>query len=339
MGWHQMPEFDSVSSASNNPFAGSRAPPTGKVSVKLPVDDWLCRKMEKLNLTVAEGYPSRSTKPAGLLRDQFVKTPRSFKWYDMHVDKKNCDKSTVCSWSPEPAKLNSTFSRVARQNVPTAPPSQALNQDIGRRWERAAREQSFMCNQAAGLSRCLTRVQDSMSTQLRSLHVDKGKGKSSEKMQEAVDELEYLVTFDWSISQAMARTMQDLSSGVFISVANFTLARRDSYLEYLHAGVKQDTLAALHTAPIHIHSLFPDQLLMKAEEVARSEERRSSSQSHRKPGRFHPYPSSDKPLLQQNQKSTVPAWKQIRERQQSSKGCGKASTFSQKPAKGSKSRR
>ena len=113
MGWHQIPEFDSVSSTDNNPFASSRAPPTGKVSVKLPVDDWLCRKMEKLNLTVAEGYPSKSTEPAGLLRDQFVKTPRSFKWYNMHIDKKECDRSTVCSWSPEPAKLNSTFSRVA----------------------------------------------------------------------------------------------------------------------------------------------------------------------------------------------------------------------------------
>ena len=108
-----------------------------------------------------------------------------------------------------------------------------------------------MCNQAAGLSRCLTRVQDAMSTQLKSLHVDKGKGKSSEGMQQAVDELEDLVTFNRSISQAMARTMQDLSEGVFISVANFTLARRDSYLDYLHAGVKQDTLTALGTAPIH----------------------------------------------------------------------------------------
>ena len=48
MGWHQIPEFDSVSSADNNPFAGSQAPPTGKVSVKLLLDDWLCRKMEKL---------------------------------------------------------------------------------------------------------------------------------------------------------------------------------------------------------------------------------------------------------------------------------------------------
>ena len=144
MGWHQIPEFDGVSSADNNPFAGSRAPPTGKVSVKLPVDDWLCRKIEKLNLTVAEGYPSKSTEPAGLLRDQFVKTPRSFKWYDTHVDKKECDRSTVCSWSPEPAKLNSTFSRVARRNLPTAPPSRALNQDIFRRWERATREHRLL---------------------------------------------------------------------------------------------------------------------------------------------------------------------------------------------------
>ena len=87
-----------------------------------------------------------------------------------------------------------------------------------------------------------------------------------------------LVTFNRSTSQAMGRTMQDLSEGVFSSVANFTLAHRDNYLEYLHTRVKQDTLAALHTVPIHIHSLFQDPLLMKAEEVARSEERRSSSQ-------------------------------------------------------------
>ena len=194
-----------------------------------------------------------------------------------------------------------------------------------------------MCKQAAGLSRCLTRVQEAMSTQLKDLHMVKGKGKSSERMQQAVDELEYLVTFNLSISQAMARTMQDLSEGVFISVANFTLARRDSYFDYLYAGVKQDTLTALRTAPIHLQSLFPDQLLIKAEkEVARSEERRSSSQSHRKPGRFHPYASNDKSSHQPDRKSSIPAWKQIRECQQSKKSIGKPSTFSQKPAKGSK---
>ena len=120
---------------------------------------------------------------------------------------------------------------------------------------------------------------------------------------------------------------------VFISVANFTFARRDSYLDYLHT--KQDTLTALRTAPVHLQSLFPDQLLIKAEEeVARSEERHSSSQSHRKPGHFHPCASNDKSLLQQDRKSSLPAWKQIREHQQSKKSRGKPSIFSQKLAKG-----
>ena len=78
MGWHQLPDFDSASSSLyDNPFAGSRVEPTSKVS-KLPVDEWLCRKFERLNLTVAEGYPSRNT--GGMLHDQFVKPPRSSKW-------------------------------------------------------------------------------------------------------------------------------------------------------------------------------------------------------------------------------------------------------------------
>ena len=269
MGWHQIPEFDSVSSADDNPFADSRVQPTGKVSVKLLVDNWLCRKIEKLNLTITEGYPSRNAETAGLLSDQFVKPPGLSRWYDMHADKKDTDRSTVCSWSPESAKINSVFSRVARHSLLAAPPSWAFSQDIIRRWERAAREQTVMCNQAAGLSRCLTRVQDAISTQLKNLLLDKGQGKSSERTQQAVDELEYLVTFNRSICQAMARTMQDLSEGVFISMANFTLRRRDSYLEYLHAGVKQDTLTALRTAPVHLQSLFPDQLLVKADEEVR----------------------------------------------------------------------
>ena len=47
-----------------------------------------------------------------------------------------------------------------------------------------------MCNQAALLSQCLKKVQGFMVTQLKVLHNDKGK--SSSKMQEAVDELDYL---------------------------------------------------------------------------------------------------------------------------------------------------
>ena len=188
-----------------------------------------------------------------------------------------------------------------------------------------------MCNQAAGLSRCLT-----MATQLKTLRLD-SKGKSSEKMKQAVSELEYLTTFNRSISQAMARTMQDLSEGVFINMANFTLAHRDSYLDYLHAGVKQDTVNALRTSLVHLNALFPDQLISKAEEdVSKSKERRSLGTSHRHQGRFHPYAASDKSTDHHDRKN-VPAWKQIEDKQQARKSRGKASTFSQKPAKGSKS--
>ena len=128
-----------------------------------------------------------------------------------------------------------------------------------------------------------------MLAQLKTLHLDKGKGKASGRTQQAVDELEYLVTFNTSISQAMACTMQDLSEGFFINMAHLTLTRRDSYLDYIRAGVKQDTLNALCNAPLHIQSLFPDQLLSKAEEeLSRSEEKRSSDSSHKKSCRFHP---------------------------------------------------
>ena len=337
MNWHKVPEFETVSStADDNPFAGARVQPTGKVSVKLPVDDWLCRKMSSLNLTIREGYPTRNTDNTGLLRDQFIKTPRSSRWCGMHAEKDN-ESSTVCTWSPDPAKLDHSFSRVARRNIPTAPPSRALSQELLRRWERAAREQTIMCNQAAGLSRCLTRVQDSMTTQLKTLRLD-SKGKSSEKMRQAVSELEYLTTFNRSISQAMARTMQDLSEAVFINMANFTLARRDSYLDYLHAGVKQDTVNALRTSPVHLNTLFPDQLIAKAEEeISKSEERRSSGTIHQHQGRFHPYAASDKSTSHHTDKKNVAAWKQIKDKQQARRGRGKASTFSQKPAKGSKS--
>ena len=66
MGLHQVPEFDSSpSSLDDNPFANTRTQHCGKVSVKVPVDEWLCPKMEKLNVTVQEVYPSCSLETAG----------------------------------------------------------------------------------------------------------------------------------------------------------------------------------------------------------------------------------------------------------------------------------
>ena len=218
MGRHQIPDFDSSSSSmDDNLFAGSQTQPTGKVSIKLPADDWLCWKLETLNLTIADGYPSRNTETAGLLRDQFVKTPRTSRWYDMYTDKKDASTSKVLHWSPDPSKLNSTFSRVVRHSLPSGPASGCINQDTLRCWERAAREQAYMCNQAACLSRCLIRVQGAMMTQLKTLDLNKRKGKLQGRSQQDVDEFDYLVTFNRSITKAMTRTMQDLSEGVFVN--------------------------------------------------------------------------------------------------------------------------
>ena len=78
MGWGHIPEVDTTASKSeDNPFAGPKAQPTGKISVSIPTDEWLCNKMGKLNLTLTEGYPSRSSEAGGLLKDQFVCAPKS----------------------------------------------------------------------------------------------------------------------------------------------------------------------------------------------------------------------------------------------------------------------
>ena len=157
MGWNQVPEFDSSSSAQDdNPFAGTKSQQLGKVSVKVPVDDWLCHKFEKLNITVQEGYPSRASETAGLVKDQFVKPPRTLKWYDIFAEKKDFSRSKVSSWTNQPDRLNSSFPRIVNRSLPSVPASRPVSQDTLKKWERAAHDQSYMCNQAAGFSRCLT---------------------------------------------------------------------------------------------------------------------------------------------------------------------------------------
>ena len=98
-----------------------------------------------------------------------------------------------------------------------------------------------MCNQAAGLSRCLSKVQQDLSSQLKIIQTEHSKGKSADKVGSATDELQYLLHFNSSISQCMAKSMEHLSDFAFVSMYNFTLVRRDSYLAQVKPGIKQDT--------------------------------------------------------------------------------------------------
>ena len=176
----------------------------------------------------------------------------------------------VFTWTSEPARLNSSFPKIANWSLSSSPASRPISQYTLRMWEWAARYQTYLCNQAAAFSRCLTKVQENMSSHLKVIQSVTSKGKSSSKLHQAADGLDYLMTFNHSITQAMACTIQDLSDGVFINMANLTLACRDSYLEHIKAGIKQDTLMALRTAPLHMSALFPDHIISKAEEEIRN---------------------------------------------------------------------
>ena len=82
MGWNHIPDMDtSTSNSDDNPFAGSKVQTSGKVSVQMPADDWLCSKLGKMNITLVEGYPTLSSEASGLLKDQFLRPAKSqAKW-------------------------------------------------------------------------------------------------------------------------------------------------------------------------------------------------------------------------------------------------------------------
>ena len=112
MGWTRIPDMESTTSTGDdNPFTGPKSQPAGKVSVCLPTDEWLCNEMAKLNITLVEGYPSRSYEAGGLLRDQFVRPPKlQLKWYGLFTDQKPgpTSRDSVTSWSTYASKTAHT---------------------------------------------------------------------------------------------------------------------------------------------------------------------------------------------------------------------------------------
>ena len=338
MDWSHIPELDSTASTSDdNPFAGPKTVTPGKVSVKMPTEDWLCRKLAKLNLTLVEGYPSRGSEAGGLAKDVFMRPARTqSKWYGLHSDPK-AESSQISSWNIDASKLNSSYSRIAKYTglSSTPPASRRISQETLRRWERSARETSVICNQAASFNRCLFKVQQNMMDQLKILKAE-NKGKGSSKASAAAEELTYLMDFNSSITQAAAKCMEHLSEFVFVTMGNLTLVRRDAYLSHLRTGIKPDTLTALRSAPLHISTLFPDSVIKRAEEdIAQLESKGHAGGSHNK-GRYHPYERQDKRSVNRDSRSEKPAWKTIG-RKQFKRGRGRTTTFSSRPAKGQQS--
>ena len=162
MGWTHIPDFESdlnEPDKSNNPWKGKNPKRPARISVDMPPDDWLCQKLERLNTVVAKGYPSRAQDSAGLKRDQFLKVPKSqARWYQMYTIKQDGPHrpgKKLFSWHNTEAKLNSLFPRITKASAyPAAgPPSRPISQEYLRRWEKCARENSYIINSAAGFNR------------------------------------------------------------------------------------------------------------------------------------------------------------------------------------------
>ena len=123
MGWLNIPDMDSATTGSDgNPFSGLKVSVPGKIFVQIPTEDWLCKKLGKLNITLVEGYPSQSSEAGGLMMDQFLKPAKSqSKWYGLFSDYK-VDPAAVSTWSTDSSKLNNCYSRIARLSGLTSTP-------------------------------------------------------------------------------------------------------------------------------------------------------------------------------------------------------------------------
>ena len=132
------------------------------------------------------------------------------------------------------------------------------------------------------------------------------KGKGSSKVSLAIDELQYLIDFNASITQAVAKTIEHLTDIVFVSMGNLTLARRDCYLTHVKTGIKLDTLLTLRITPLQMFTLFPENILKWAEDDIANYENKGHT-SHTK-GRYHPYERSER---KSDKRPDKPAWKNI----------------------------
>ena len=344
MGWHHIPAFEldySEPDKSNNPWKGKQPIKPTRISVAMPPDDWLCQKLERLNLTVADGYPSRAQDSAGLKRDQFIKVPKSqSRWYKMHLmkpERSHRPGRSVFSWHNTEAKVNSQFPRIRKASAysSTGPPSRPISQESLHRWERAAREDSYIINHAAGFNRCSTELQDKMSQNIALLCSRINKGKAPKEVTGNLNDLRDLMAFHQYVSVAMGTSLQHLADSLFVHLSNLILLRRDSYLDFVKNGVKQDTMNLLRNAPMFGYGLFPDAAIVTAEQDIQKHETSSVAQRPR-PGapqhtswrgshRYRPYERRDKKAStssdQTHQQQQQQPWRQFGRSRFS--GCGR----------------
>ena len=115
----------------------------------------------------------------------------------------------------------------------TGPPSCPISQEYLRRWEQSEKENSYIVNHAAGFNRCTSELQDHMNSHISMLCSRINKGKAPKEVSAALSDLKDLMAFHQNVSVAMGTALQHLADSIFVSMANLTLLRRDSYMEHV----------------------------------------------------------------------------------------------------------
>ena len=171
------------------------------------------------------------------------------------------------------------------------------------------------------------------------------KGKAPKDVSNALNDLRDLMAFHQRVSVAMGTSLQHLADSLFVHMSNMILLRRDSYLDFVKLGVKQDTMNLLRNAPMFGYGLFPDAAIMSAEQDIQKHEISSVAQGAR-PGasqhtswrgshRFRPYDHKDrKPTAsseQASQQQNQP-WRQFSRSQSRGRGQGSNPRFSKAQA-------
>ena len=256
------------------PFSFLACKPVGKISLKMPVDDWLCKKFQAMNLRLSTGLPGSANDPGPMGRDQFFRHNTGVsRWYDMHCPESlPSDSSKVSFWSSLVAKNNSQMSRIIRPAVMQKPPSsRTISQETLKRWERAARNDTYVCNQVSGFARCQSQVLGDLDEKLAAI---RALPEVPKEVMKALDGLDSLLGFNKRVTASIQRSIKDLTESSFTGLANILLLRREAYLEHAKLGVKPETIAQLRVSPLHLSTLFDDDSVSKAEkEVSEYEAR------------------------------------------------------------------
>ena len=105
-----------------------------------------------------------------------------------------------------------------------------------------------------------------MSQNLATLSTKLSKGKAQKDISHALNDLRDLLAFHQRVSIALGTSLQHLADSLFVHMSNMILLRRDSYLDFVKPGVKQDTMNTLRNAPMFGYALFLDAAIITAEQ-------------------------------------------------------------------------